>query len=90
MVSAEAAREAGGYDASLEHGEDAEFGRRLAGKGSKVIFDPGLTYWQTGTNSVGKVLERYWRWNRAHGRNDNSRLTSSRSNSRLRRWRGKT
>jgi GT2 family glycosyltransferase len=68
MVRAEAAREVGGYQATCEHGEDAEFGRRLAGRGYKVIFDPDLIYWQTGTNSIPKVLERYWRWNRADGR----------------------
>jgi GT2 family glycosyltransferase len=68
MVRAAAAREAGGYDAKLCHGEDADLGRRLSRRGFKVIFDPELTYWQIGSNTAGEVLERYWRWNRAQGK----------------------
>jgi len=70
MVRAAAAREAGGFDASLQHGEDADLGRRMLDRDYKVMFDPGLTYWQIGSNSIAKVLERYWRWNRAQGRMD--------------------
>jgi GT2 family glycosyltransferase len=68
MVRAAAAREAGGYDGARHHGEDADLGRRLRDRGTKVIFDPALTYWQTGSNTVAQILERYWRWNRAQGR----------------------
>jgi GT2 family glycosyltransferase len=68
MVRAAAVRDAGGYDASFDHGEDADLGRRLLLRGHKVIFDPELTYWQLGSNTTRQVLERYWRWNRAHGR----------------------
>jgi GT2 family glycosyltransferase len=68
MVRAAAVREAGGYDVNLSHGEDAELGRRFVERGYKVIFDPEMTYWQMGSNSMGEVLERYWRWNRAQGR----------------------
>ncbi len=68
MVRAAAVRDAGGYDACLAHSEDADLGRRLLERGYKVVFDPALTYWQLGSNTPGQVLERYWRWNRAHGR----------------------
>jgi GT2 family glycosyltransferase len=68
MLRAAAASNAGGYDASREHGEDADLGRRLLDRGYKVIFDPTLTYWQLGSNSIAEALERYWRWNRAQGR----------------------
>jgi GT2 family glycosyltransferase len=70
MVRASAVRDAGGYDAGLKHGEDADLGRRLLERGQKVVFDPALTYYQLGSNSALKVLERYWRWNRARGRMD--------------------
>jgi GT2 family glycosyltransferase len=70
MVRASAVLDAGGYDAGLEHGEDADLGRRLTERGMKVVFDPALIYYQLGSNSMGKVLERYWRWNRARGRLD--------------------
>ncbi len=70
MVRGAAVKDAGGYDAQLAHGEDAELGRRLLERGHKVIYDPALTYWQTGSNTVRQVLERYWRWNRARGRMD--------------------
>ncbi len=64
MVRADAVRDAGGYDAGRYDGEDADLGRRLIGRGCKVVFDPELTYWQIGSNSLGQVLERYWRWNK--------------------------
>jgi len=68
MVRAEAVRDAGGYDAARLHGEDADLGRRLLAKGWKVIFDPALIYWQTGSNTARQALERYWRWNRGSER----------------------
>ncbi|HEX4085568.1 MAG TPA: glycosyltransferase family 2 protein [Chthoniobacteraceae bacterium] len=68
LLRADLAAEAGGYDAGHEHGEDADLGRRLLARGRKVIYDPELIAWQIGSNSMGRVLERYWRWNRAGGR----------------------
>jgi GT2 family glycosyltransferase len=68
MARAEAVRQAGGYDPAQYHGEDADLGRRLLRAGCKVIFDPALVYWQSDSNSVPRVLERYWRWARANGR----------------------
>jgi GT2 family glycosyltransferase len=64
MVRAASVMDAGGYDENCHHGEDADLGRRLLDRGRKVIFDPELVYWQTGSNNVAQVLERYWRWNR--------------------------
>jgi GT2 family glycosyltransferase len=68
VVRAAAVRQAGGYDPAHVHGEDADLGRRLLGHGYKIIFDPDLVYWQMGSNTVAKVLERYWRWSRANGK----------------------
>jgi len=68
LLRADAAREAGGYDGRLEHGEDRELGRRLLARGCKVVYDPSLVYWQLNSNTLGQVLERYWRWHRASGR----------------------
>ena len=65
MVRASAVKEVGGYRAERYDGEDADLGRRLLERGYKVIFDPDLIYWQMDSNSIAKVLERYWRWNRA-------------------------
>jgi len=70
VVRASAVRDVGGYDPELEHGEDADLGRRLLARGYKVIFDPALTYLQPGSSTVRQVLERYWRWNRARSRMD--------------------
>jgi len=64
MVRASAVKDAGGYDTNRYDGEDADLGRRLLKRGCKVVFDPALVYWQTGSNSVAEVLNRYWRWNR--------------------------
>ena len=68
IVRASAVREIGGYDPGHYDGEDADLGRRLVSHGYKVIFDPELIYWQLGSNSILKVLERYWRWNKGRKR----------------------
>jgi len=65
MVRAASVRDSGGYDADCPEGEDADLGRRMLDRDYKVIFDPDLVYWQTGSNNLAQVLERYRRWNRA-------------------------
>jgi cellulose synthase/poly-beta-1,6-N-acetylglucosamine synthase-like glycosyltransferase len=54
--------QAGNFDRKLRHTEDAELGRRLLNAGFDVILDPELHVISGVTNSVGQVLERYWRW----------------------------
>lgn len=53
----------GNYDRALRHTEDVELGSRLTGKNYDVVFDPDLHVISRVTNSMGQVLERYWRWN---------------------------
>lgn len=67
IIRAAAAGNVGGYNVECYHGEDTDLGVRLLDRGYKVIFDPALLYWQTGSNNAAQVLERYWRWNRAAG-----------------------
>ncbi len=57
------AMQVGNYDARLRHTEDADLGRRLLAAGFDVVFDPSLTVTTTVSNTLAKVLERYWRWN---------------------------
>ena len=52
----------GNFDSRLRHSEDADLGRRLLAQGFDVVFDPELRVFAGVTNSVGQVLERYWRW----------------------------
>ena len=54
---------AGGYNPALRHTEDADLGQRLLAAGYDVIADPDLRITCTVSNSLGQVLERYWRWN---------------------------
>lgn len=53
---------AGGFDSRLRHSEDADLGRRLLARGDAVVCDPSLRFSALDRNSVGEVLERYWRW----------------------------
>ncbi len=62
MVRASAVRQVGNYDHRLRHSEDAELGRRLLKAGYDVVQDPKLKIMSLGHNTLGQVLERYWRW----------------------------
>jgi glycosyltransferase involved in cell wall biosynthesis len=62
IVRASAARIAGGFDPRRRHSEDSDMGGRLSAAGLEVIYDPRLTVTSVASNSVGDVLERYWRW----------------------------
>lgn len=57
-----AVMQVGNFDRNLRHTEDAELGRRLLAAGFDVVFDPELHVISGVTNTVGQVLERYWRW----------------------------
>jgi glycosyltransferase involved in cell wall biosynthesis len=54
---------AGNFRAEFRQGEDAELGARLLARGHKVVFDPGIALRALNRNTLGQVLERYWRWN---------------------------
>jgi GT2 family glycosyltransferase len=62
VVRASAAEEVGGYDPRLRHSEDGDLGERLLKAGHDVVADPSLEVHCNIRNSVGEVLERYWRW----------------------------
>ncbi len=63
MVRVRAVQAVGGYDARLRHSEDADLGVRLRRAGHDVISDPAAEVMSLSRNSLGEVLERYWRWN---------------------------
>lgn len=62
MVRRRAIDAAGGFAVALRHSEDAELGRRLLAQGRSVVCDPALGFVSISRNTVGQVLERYWRW----------------------------
>jgi GT2 family glycosyltransferase len=62
LVRRSAVLEVGNYDPALRHSEDAELGERLLVAGYDVIFDPSVPVICNVQNSLGQVLERYWRW----------------------------
>lgn len=63
IVRRAAVEAVGGYDAALRHTEDAELGERLLRAGHAVVCDPEIGFESVVRNTVGQVLERYWRWN---------------------------
>jgi glycosyltransferase involved in cell wall biosynthesis len=52
----------GNFNPTLKHTEDAELGDRLLSAGYDIIFDPSVLVLCNVQNSLGEVLERYWRW----------------------------
>lgn len=62
IVRRSAVEAVGNYDVSLRHTEDAELGTRLLKGGWKIICDPDLVVYSVAHNTLGQVLERYWRW----------------------------
>jgi glycosyltransferase involved in cell wall biosynthesis len=52
----------GSFNPNLRHSEDADLGERLLAAGHEVVFDPGLKVMSRANNTLGEVLERYWRW----------------------------
>lgn len=52
----------GNFNPDLRHSEDKELGDRLLEKGYYIVFDPSVAVYCNVDNSIGQVLERYWRW----------------------------
>jgi len=52
----------GSFNPNLRHSEDADLGERLLAAGHEVVFDPNLQVTSLAKNTMGEVLERYWRW----------------------------
>jgi hypothetical protein len=52
----------GNFNPNIRHSEDAELGGRLLAAGYEVVFDPSLHIASLAKNTLGEVLERYWRW----------------------------
>ena len=63
VVRKSAVMAVGNYLPALAHTEDAELGRRLLESGYDVVFDPALKVLANQRESLGRVMERYWRWN---------------------------
>src|SRR5579862_4008566 len=53
----------GNFNVDLRHSEDLELGERLIGAGWRIAYEPRATSTASGANTIGQVLERYWRWN---------------------------
>jgi glycosyltransferase involved in cell wall biosynthesis len=62
IVRRSALEAAGGFNAALRHTEDGDLGRRLLAHGRAVICDSAIGFVSVSHNTVGEVLERYWRW----------------------------
>jgi GT2 family glycosyltransferase len=62
LMRRSAVLEVGNFDPQLRHSEDKELGERLLAKGYHIVFDPSVAVFCNVENSLGQVLERYWRW----------------------------
>jgi GT2 family glycosyltransferase len=62
LMRKDAVLEVGNFKATCHHSEDAELGARLAKAGWDIVFEPAAELHPTSANSVGELLERYWRW----------------------------
>jgi glycosyltransferase involved in cell wall biosynthesis len=62
LVRASSARAVGGFDPELRHSEDRDLGGRLRAAQFDVVHDPRLRVICITSNTLGEVLERYWRW----------------------------
>jgi biofilm PGA synthesis N-glycosyltransferase PgaC len=62
LMRRSAVLEVGNFNPNLRHSEDKELGDRLLAKGYKIVFDPSAAVFCNVDNSIGQVLERYWRW----------------------------
>jgi GT2 family glycosyltransferase len=62
LVRRSALLEVGNFNPLLRHSEDADLGGRLLAAGYDVVSDPSVPVYCNVRNTLGQVLERYWRW----------------------------
>lgn len=62
LMRRSAVLEVGNFDPELRHSEDKELGERLLANDYHIVFDPSVAVFCNVENSLGQVLERYWRW----------------------------
>ena len=67
LVRKSSVLEVGNFNNLLRHNEDAELGQRLLASGYDVISDSNLTIIDINNDSLARILERYWRWNKWNG-----------------------
>jgi glycosyltransferase involved in cell wall biosynthesis len=63
LMRRSAVLEVGNFNPTLRHSEDAELGERLLAADYDIVFDPTVPVFCNVQNTMGEVLERYWRWN---------------------------
>lgn len=62
LLRREAVLRVGNFDPRRKAHEDFDLGERLLAAGFDVVSDPALRIVSTSANTLGQVLERYWRW----------------------------
>lgn len=62
MVRRDVVLAVGNFNPILRHSEDTELGERLLAAGYDIVFDPSIPIRCNVQNTLGQVLERYWRW----------------------------
>jgi cellulose synthase/poly-beta-1,6-N-acetylglucosamine synthase-like glycosyltransferase len=62
LVRKSAVLAVGNFNPELRHTEDYELGERLIAAGYDIVFDPSASVLCNVQNTLGQVLERYWRW----------------------------
>ncbi|MFQ3588618.1 MAG: glycosyltransferase family 2 protein, partial [Fimbriimonadaceae bacterium] len=63
VLKVEAARAVGSFSPDRRHSEDLEFGKRLLANGWGIAYEPAARVITLVSNSIGQVIERWWRWN---------------------------
>ena len=67
VVRKSAVMQVGNYNPGLRDNEDGDLGARLRAGGYELISDRNILIFEVATDSVGRVLERDWRWRRWNG-----------------------
>lgn len=62
LMRKDAVMQVGNFNARFRHSEDADLGARLRDAGWDIVFEPAAELYPLTSNSVGELLERYWRW----------------------------
>jgi len=63
LLRKSAVLEVGGYDESMRtNGEDCDLSRRLRAQDWQLIYDPAARATHLRSDSIGSILDAYWRW----------------------------